>query len=108
MAVKAKDDADVDGEWPTTTPEEKAEAIDAARAKYKKMGLDPDKMFAKRAKARGGIERAIKRPASTPESGKGEGAGTGAGTCTGTTSAGNQCKKAPVAGTDRCANHTEE
>jgi len=102
VATKASDAAEADDAWPELTAEEKAEAQAAARAKYKRMGLDPDKIFAKRR----GIERAIKPAAKTPE-GDGEGSGSAGDSekCAGKTGAGNPCGRAPKTGSEYCAAH---
>lgn len=105
IAVKAPDNAEVDGEWPVLDADQKAEAKKAAQKKYEKMGLKAPKVE-QLLNRRATIEKAIKRPSpETPEKGTGE---TDPTTCTGQTKAGNPCGKAPVEGTDRCANHPHE
>lgn len=100
LAVKAPDDAEIDGEWPVLSAEEKAEAQAAARVKYKKMGLDPDKVFAKR---RGVIEKAIKPKPETPEDDKT--ADPSDPKCAGKTGQGNPCGRKPAADSKFCAAH---
>ena len=102
IGVKAKDDADVDGVYPDTTPDERKAAEAEARKKYTKMGLKPeriDRIFDNR---RGKVERAIKTPPSTPEGGTAD-----TGKCQGETKAGNPCGRKPETGSKFCAAHQD-
>jgi hypothetical protein len=96
VAVKAGQGSDVDAEHPSRTDEERAESLERARAKYRRMGLDPERVFAKRR----GIERAVTPPARTPEGDK-----EAAEACEGQTGAGNPCKKRPLPGKRFCDKH---
>jgi hypothetical protein len=101
IGVRAKDDAEVDAIYPEPTPEERKAAEAKARVKYAKMGLNPDKILAKRR----GVERAIKPTPETPEGG--DPATDDQGKCQGETGAGNPCGRKAVKGKKYCAAHQE-
>lgn len=84
IGTEAPAGAPVDGEMFDSTPEEL---------------VSPAK--------KGTVEKAVRPAAETPET-NGNGAKADAATCSASTAQGNPCKRAPVAGSDRCAGHSKE